>query len=160
MKTNIVWFLLLWFGFVCEQSRPDLFPSGSLLLSLAATCLFWCQTATGVCLSGFFLLARWVLFGTVFPAEIFTVLFLSMAFLTHARHEDAYRHRQNSWWPVAAIAAVSQLILAGLPVILNDLPLELVHLALRLVAASAIVAAVAIIDRLADDFGYRRTTIL
>lgn len=60
MKTCLIVMLGCWMAMVCEQTRPDALPAGSVLIPMVAALIFWLRNATGVLLGGVALIIDWI----------------------------------------------------------------------------------------------------
>ncbi|MEQ9407335.1 MAG: hypothetical protein RIK87_06390 [Fuerstiella sp.] len=157
MKTVVVWSLVLWFALVCEQARPELFLSGSLVIPTVVGCLFWLRNGTGMLLAGSVLLLSWTLRTQGPPVEVIVVLLMSARLLTgRPRRGPLERQAARRMLPVlVCVLGETALCLSGLPTV--DLSECLSALVPRLMMAVPAAAVIVFLGHLCEELGLRRT---
>ena len=161
MKSIAVFILLLWTSFVAEQARPDLLPSGSMVIPVAVGCIFWLRSWQGMLLSGMALLLQWLVVPTPFPLTVAVILLLSARALTqqHRPDWDQTRIQRHAWWLQPTLIVIGGLICLDVSwarLVEFDTQHAVKALTERAVIAIPCVLLSAVITWLADEFGLRR----
>ena len=155
MKRAALWLIVFWFALVLEQSRPDLFPPGSIFLPTVCARIFWSCTASGMLLSGVGMLL-WLVIN---PTHIAAVCTLSVAGgwlagrLNRRRRWSDVRRRMQWIHPILALLMsfggyLVPVLMGGSPE-----PWFLVHWLCVGISATVILM---IVSRLAEELGLRR----
>lgn len=161
MKTTAAWALTLWMALVFEHSRPDLFPSASLMAPASVGCLFWLRNGLASILAGLALILHWLLFPSIAPVDVLVILVVGTTFVTRVVHQGQWtpmgsRQSRHASWLCPLLV-----LMAGLAthVILHtglDGSQFMMFIMARLIIAVPCLACLVFAIRTADEFGLRR----
>ena len=164
MKVTICWCGLMWFALIAEQARPDLLPSGSVVIPTVVVGIFWTRSPFAILAGGTFLLFRWILTPVAPPVEIAAVLVATH--LTIIRNIKSSRWRSDRNGPSELQhrrAALMITLLAMVCLSLAESGLHLQPAASMLLHRAAISTPVAalmmLITAIADGLGMRQRTL-
>lgn len=161
MRTLLIWTLILWLALILENSRPDLFPSCSLVIPTAVSCMFRLRNSAATILAGATLLIRWLLHPTMVPAEVFAVLICTALLL--ARQTNApgglpatsSRRSASVWMPHVAVTVAALLCHTFVEADML-LPETVSLLTTRIIISGPYLGVMLFAALIADEFGLQR----
>ena len=157
---NLIWIPVLWMSLVCEQARPDLLPSGCLVIPLAVACLFWLQNSVGILIAGVAMLMHWLLRPERPPLDGIAMILLAAFFMTRSlqqRWSPANGQppgTRTEWKPRFLITLAGLLIHCGSVSGFQGHEF-LVAIKSRLAIAVPLLIVTLVVSHAADEFGLR-----
>lgn len=157
MKTTALWSIMLWFAMACEQTRPDLLPTGSVVVPCAVGCVVWLHSGSGMVIAGLALLLRWILSAAGPPIEVFAVMLLSARIATTKQSSSRYDGGYARWWQPTTIVVIGELLLTAVGTSVNSSAGAFAAVVPRLLVAVPCIVAILFLLRLSEELGFRRT---
>lgn len=156
---TLMWIAILWTALAAEHARPDLLASGSLVIPLAAGCLFWLSSARGVLISGGTMILLWLLRSPSLPVDV--LAFLTVAtqqlFSLTAPRWVPTQTRRRIWTDSQSLVFVTLIVLTVHSFsVAETTSVFLSATASRLIVGLPIAAFLAIAFRFSDDLGLRQ----
>ncbi len=169
--THLIASVILWLSITIELAWSGTIPQGALLLPIACGIMFWMRSVTGLLLAATALLVDWIARPGFLPLCPMVLPVLAASLIRPSSTPDDYNARRRSTLkmltplhlPLLTLVAImlhliSQRNLSD-PSTLHELPSVLAtSLPTLLMISLPVSAAIAMLMRLADELGLRRTS--
>lgn len=172
MKTLLIAACLIWITLAVELAWPDAVPHAAFLLPVVCGVIFWTRSTAGLLLSGIVLLLDWIARPSALPMCAMLLPFVAVICLAPSAHHDEYRSGGLSLripgplqLPVLTLVAILLHLLGSVPLTSLSTPALILPDVLNTLKSQCIVAlpvsaALALMIRVADEFGLRRSFVI
>ncbi len=166
MKILLILCTGVWGAMVLEQARPDLLPTGAILLPLVIVGMLWNRTAGGVFAGGLILVIDWIARPQGLPLLPVVVTFCVVLIVISRAADDPWtgqrtrRLRIPEWMQPTVLVVIGIAVLVGPAMIDQPTSLSAVLPVIGKYAMTALPWSLLLtgLMRLAGEFGFRRLT--
>ena len=171
MKTLFVAACVMWTALAVELAWPSQLVHGSLLLPIACSVMYWTRSTSGLVLSGLVLLVDWIARPSLLPLCPMLLPLITVLLVAPSVHTAEYRARVIAirlpvplQLPLLTLAAVLLQTLGSVPLIQFLTPAQVSPVIVQTLNSLAIIAlpvsaGVALMIRMADELGMRRSIV-